>query len=62
MIYDGPRSHTGYFFNKPYRSHVSFHSTWTLSEEQFSTLMGVSVEPKCDTADIEQQIKWHNLE
>lgn len=44
----------GFFFNKPNHRWVSFHSTWTLNESDFSRLQEITVIPTSDTHLLEQ--------
>ena len=55
-------THTGYFMNKPFYEWSSFSVTWTLSEEKFSTLMGITVEPLSYFGYIENYITRHKFE
>ena len=62
MSISGYDTYKGYWLTYSPTATVSFHNTWTLSEQQFSTLMGLTVEPTNDTAEVEQFIKNFKLE
>ncbi len=62
MSISGYDTYKGYWLTYSPTATVSFHNTWTLSEQQFSTLMGLTVEPTNDTAEVEQFIRNFKLE
>lgn len=52
----------GYYFFKPNYSSTSFYKTYTLSEEQFSNLTGITVSPTHHTKLVEKYLKYEGLE
>lgn len=52
----------GYYFFKPNYNSVSFYKTYTLSEEQFSNLTGITVSPTHHTKYVERYLKKEGLE